>query len=130
MSAGVGKSYRMLQEAPTLLKNGVAVKIGFIETDKRVETEAVVTGLLHISRRKLVYNRYFKATAVPRLGSNGKSGNTGLGLAISREFITAMNGQIGLDITMTDVAAFWFQLPMGWGVKNLPPIFQAQQLLT
>ncbi len=55
MSAGVGKSYRMLQEAHSLLKNGVDVKIGFIETHKRVETEALVAGLPHIARRKLFY---------------------------------------------------------------------------
>lgn len=55
MSAGVGKSYRMLQEAHSLLRNGVDVKIGFIETHKRVETEALVAGLPHISRRKLFY---------------------------------------------------------------------------
>ena len=33
MSAGVGKSYRMLQEAHALLKNGIDVKIGYIETE-------------------------------------------------------------------------------------------------
>lgn len=32
MIAGVGKSYRMLQEAHELLENGVDVKVGFIET--------------------------------------------------------------------------------------------------
>ncbi len=32
MSAGVGKTYRMLQEAHTLLRNGVDVKMGYIET--------------------------------------------------------------------------------------------------
>ena len=32
MSAGVGKTYRMLQEAHNLLRNGVNVKIGYIET--------------------------------------------------------------------------------------------------
>ncbi len=55
-----------------------------------------------------VFDRYFKAT-----GSNGKSGSTGLGLAISKEFITSMNGQIGLDTSVTDGAAFWFRLPVG-----------------
>ena len=35
MSAGVGKTYRMLQEAHSLLKNDVDVKIGFIETHNR-----------------------------------------------------------------------------------------------
>jgi two-component system sensor histidine kinase KdpD len=38
MSAGVGKTFRMLQEAHTLLKNGIDVKIGYIETHNRKET--------------------------------------------------------------------------------------------
>jgi two-component system sensor histidine kinase KdpD len=29
LSAGVGKTFRMLQEAHTLLKNGIDVKIGY-----------------------------------------------------------------------------------------------------
>ncbi|MBO0935104.1 sensor protein KdpD [Fibrella sp. HMF5335] len=55
MSAGVGKSYRMLQEAHNLLRNGVDVTIGFIETHKRAETEALVAGLPIIPRRTLFY---------------------------------------------------------------------------
>lgn len=55
MSAGVGKSYRMLQEAHTLLRNGVNVKIGYIETHGRKETEALVEGLPVIPRRKVFY---------------------------------------------------------------------------
>ncbi len=55
MSAGVGKSYRMLQEAHNLLRNGVNVKIGFIETHKRKETEALIEGLPVIPRRKVFY---------------------------------------------------------------------------
>lgn len=55
MSAGVGKSYRMLQEAHTLLKNGVDVKIGFIETHNREETHELLEGLPIIPRRKLFY---------------------------------------------------------------------------
>jgi two-component system sensor histidine kinase KdpD len=55
MSAGVGKSYRMLQEAHNLLLSGVNVKIGFIETHKRKETEALIEGLPVISRRKVFY---------------------------------------------------------------------------
>lgn len=55
MSAGVGKSYRMLQEAQALLRSGIDVKIGFIETHKRAETEALVAGLPHIARRTLFY---------------------------------------------------------------------------
>ena len=55
MSAGVGKSYRMLQEAHALLKNGIDVKIGFIETHNRAETHALLEGLPVVPRRKLFY---------------------------------------------------------------------------
>ena len=55
MSAGVGKTYRMLQEAHTLLRNGIDIKIGYVETHKRAETESLIPGLPVISRRKLFY---------------------------------------------------------------------------
>ena len=55
MSAGVGKSFRMLQEAHSLLKNGIDVKIGFIETHNREETHNLLEGLPVIPRRKLFY---------------------------------------------------------------------------
>lgn len=55
MSAGVGKSYRMLQEAQSLLRNGIDVKIGYVETHRRKETEAMLSGLPVIPRRKLFY---------------------------------------------------------------------------
>ena len=55
MSAGVGKTYRMLQEAQTLLRNGVDVKIGYIETHGRKETHILLDGLPLIPRRKLFY---------------------------------------------------------------------------
>ena len=55
MSPGVGKTYRMLQEAHALVKNGIDVKIGFIETHQRAETEALIAGLPLIPRRKLFY---------------------------------------------------------------------------
>ncbi|MBK6640848.1 MAG: sensor protein KdpD [Bacteroidetes bacterium] len=55
MSAGVGKSFRMLQEAHTLLKNGIDVKIGFIETHGRRETEALVAGLPVVPRQQIFY---------------------------------------------------------------------------
>lgn len=55
MSAGVGKSYRMLQEAHSLLRNGIDVKIGYIETHNRAETHALLDGLPVIPRRKLFY---------------------------------------------------------------------------
>ena len=55
MSAGVGKSYRMLQDAHSLLRNGVNLKVGYIETHNRKETEALVEGLPVIPRRKVFY---------------------------------------------------------------------------
>jgi two-component system, OmpR family, sensor histidine kinase KdpD len=55
MSAGVGKTYRMLQEAHTLLRNGVDVKIGYIETHHRKETHDLLEGLPVVPRRKLFY---------------------------------------------------------------------------
>ncbi len=55
MAAGVGKTYRMLQEAHTLLKNGIDVKIGFIETHRRKETHALLEGLPFVPLRKLYY---------------------------------------------------------------------------
>ncbi|HEU5165551.1 MAG TPA: sensor protein KdpD [Chitinophagaceae bacterium] len=55
MSAGVGKSYRMLQEAHNLLRNSVNVKVGYIETHNRKETEELVEGLPIIPRRKVFY---------------------------------------------------------------------------
>ncbi len=55
MSAGVGKTYRMLQETHALLRNGIDVKIGYIETHNRQETQALLEGLPVIPRRKLFY---------------------------------------------------------------------------
>lgn len=55
MSAGVGKTYRMLQESHALLRNGVDICIGYVETHKRAETEALVAGLPFIPLRKIFY---------------------------------------------------------------------------
>jgi len=55
MSAGVGKTYRMLQEAHTLLRNGIDVKIGFIETHNRKETHELLEGLPIVPQRSLFY---------------------------------------------------------------------------
>ncbi len=55
MSAGVGKTYRMLQEARSLLKNGVDVKIGYIETHGRKETADLLQELPIIERKKIFY---------------------------------------------------------------------------
>jgi two-component system sensor histidine kinase KdpD len=55
MSAGVGKTYRMLQEAHALLLNGIQIQIGYIETHNRLETHALLEGIPLIPRRKIFY---------------------------------------------------------------------------
>src|SRR5215210_6376943 len=55
MSAGVGKTYRMLQEAHQRLNNRENIKIGYIETHGRKETQALIGGLPIIPRREVFY---------------------------------------------------------------------------
>jgi two-component system sensor histidine kinase KdpD len=55
MSAGVGKTFRMLQEAHTLMKKGIDVKIGYVETHNRKETHELLDGLPIIPRRTIFY---------------------------------------------------------------------------
>nr|WP_295874206.1 sensor protein KdpD [uncultured Chitinophaga sp.] len=55
MSAGVGKTYRMLQEAHAMLRNGINIQIGYIETHGRTETHALLEGLPAIPRRQVFY---------------------------------------------------------------------------
>src|SRR5258708_29468231 len=54
-AAGVGKTYRMLEEADHLRDRGVDVVLGFIETHHRRETEAGIGGLEIIPRRIVSY---------------------------------------------------------------------------
>jgi two-component system, OmpR family, sensor histidine kinase KdpD len=54
-AAGVGKTYRMLDEAHQLLARGVDVVVGFVEPHGRAETAARVEGLEVIPRRTLNY---------------------------------------------------------------------------
>jgi two-component system sensor histidine kinase KdpD len=55
MSAGVGKTFRMLQEAHSMLRNGIDVQVGYIETHNRKETAALIEGLPVIPRRNIFY---------------------------------------------------------------------------
>lgn len=55
MSAGVGKTYRMLEETQRLTKAGVNVKVAYVETHGRIETESLVNGLSLIPRREVFY---------------------------------------------------------------------------
>lgn len=55
MSAGVGKTYRMLQEAHSLLQHHIDVQIAFIETHQRAETVALTAGLNFIPLTQLFH---------------------------------------------------------------------------
>jgi two-component system sensor histidine kinase KdpD len=55
MAAGVGKTFRMLQEGRAELEEGRDVVIGYLEPHGRAETEAQADGLQRLSRRRVVY---------------------------------------------------------------------------
>jgi len=55
-SAGVGKTYSMLQEAVAGKRSGADVVIGVVETHGRKETEAMLQGLEIIPERKIEYS--------------------------------------------------------------------------
>ncbi len=54
-AAGVGKTYRMLQEANELRRRSVDVVIGFVETHGRAETVAMLGDLELVPRRRIEY---------------------------------------------------------------------------
>ena len=54
-AAGVGKTFRMLEEAHELKKRGVDVVVAFVETHGRAETAELVAGLEVVPRRRLEY---------------------------------------------------------------------------
>lgn len=54
-AAGVGKTYRMLEEAHALTKRGVDIVLGFIEPHGRAETAALIEGLEYVPRRRVAY---------------------------------------------------------------------------
>src|SRR5215510_1816062 len=54
-AAGVGKTYRMLEEAHALKKRGVDVVIGYVETHGRKETAALIEGLEVVPRKRVEY---------------------------------------------------------------------------
>jgi two-component system sensor histidine kinase KdpD len=55
-AAGVGKTYRMLEEAQVMRQKGVDIVIGYFEPHGRKETIAKVEGLEAVPRRILTYN--------------------------------------------------------------------------
>ncbi|MCK6529362.1 universal stress protein [Myxococcota bacterium] len=54
-AAGVGKTYRMLEEAHALKRRGVDVVLGAIETHGRAETAALLEGLELVPPRRVEY---------------------------------------------------------------------------
>src|SRR5450631_3859646 len=52
---GVGKSYRMLEDAHGLRRQGVDVVIGFIEPHGRLDTKALISDLEQVPLRELEY---------------------------------------------------------------------------
>lgn len=55
MIAGVGKTFRMLQDAHEMLRQGTDVQIGYVETHGRPDTEAALKGLPVIPRKRVFY---------------------------------------------------------------------------
>ena len=55
LAAGVGKSFRMLQEAHELLAHDVNVLIGYVETHGRAGTVDQLTGLPVLARKSVFY---------------------------------------------------------------------------
>ena len=55
MAAGVGKTFRMLQEGRAEFEAGRDVVIGYLEPHGRAETEAQADGLPVLARRQVVY---------------------------------------------------------------------------
>ena len=55
MAAGVGKTYRMLQEGRAEAEDGRDVVIGYLEPHGRLETEAQAAGLERVPRRTVEY---------------------------------------------------------------------------
>src|SRR5262249_2263015 len=54
-TAGVGKTYAMLDAAHARRKEAVAVVVGLVDTHGRAETEALLTGLEVLPRRSVAY---------------------------------------------------------------------------
>jgi two-component system sensor histidine kinase KdpD len=54
-AAGVGKTYRMINEAHDLSRRGIDVVIGFVETHQRAETEAQLHDVEVVPRQQVAY---------------------------------------------------------------------------
>src|ERR687884_822968 len=54
-TAGVGKTYAMLEAAQARRTEGVDVVVGWVDTHGRAETEALLAGLEVLPRRSVAY---------------------------------------------------------------------------
>ena len=54
-AAGVGKTWRMLEEAHELRNKGIDVVLGFVETHRRADTDEMVGDLEVVPRRRIDY---------------------------------------------------------------------------
>ncbi|MDP4221073.1 MAG: PTS sugar transporter subunit IIA [Bacteroidota bacterium] len=54
-SPGVGKTYRMLRDGNGLLKNGIDVVVGYVESHGREETDAQIENLEVIPKKTILY---------------------------------------------------------------------------
>ena len=54
-AAGTGKTFRMLQEAHDLRRRGVDIVIGFVETHRRIDTEAQIRDMEVCARKGMTY---------------------------------------------------------------------------
>src|SRR5512138_594054 len=55
-AAGVGKTYAMLEAAHQRKEQGIDVVVGYVETHKRVETDALIEGLDVLPRKPVEYH--------------------------------------------------------------------------
>jgi len=55
LAAGVGKTYRLLQDARQFIQKGIDVVIGYAETHGREDTESLLEGLPVIPRKQIYY---------------------------------------------------------------------------
>src|SRR5512142_1662327 len=54
-AAGVGKTYRMIEEGHALRKRGVDVVAAFVEPHGRIETEVLIADLEVVERKRIAY---------------------------------------------------------------------------
>ena len=68
-AAGVGKTYRMLQEGRQAATEGVDVVIGYLEPHDRPETAALAEGLEIVPRRRVEHGAWRSRRWTPRRSS-------------------------------------------------------------